>query len=72
MEINIGRFFTTSSFFSSVGVNMPFHYVQLGLGGKVPALKQYDCLPENLYWIRGVDREPLLFQGEPWIQTPRA
>jgi len=59
-EINAGRFFTTSNFFSTLGCNMPDIYVQMGLNNKPPTgLKQYDPLPENIYWIRQPDSEPI-------------
>jgi len=65
-EINLGRFFTTSNFFSQAGSNMPYYYVQLAFGEKLPQLPQYNALEADLYWVRGVDREPRLFQGTKW------
>ncbi|MBI4834623.1 MAG: ATP-grasp domain-containing protein [Planctomycetes bacterium] len=65
-EVNAGRFFTTSNFFSLAGVNMPYYYVKLAYGEKLPQLKQYNALPENLYWIRLPDKGPILVKGERW------
>lgn len=59
-EINAGRFFTTSDFFSEAGINMPETYVKLGLGLKIPKLKTINAVAKHLYWIRGVDRTPTL------------
>jgi len=61
-EINIGRFFTTSYFFTKAGVtydvplsNMPSIYVKLGMGLDIPKGQNMDILPENLYWYRHID-----------------
>lgn len=62
-EINPGRMFTTSFFFSYASkilrkdsnVNIPYLYVELAYGESVPCLQQYDALPENVYWIRHMD-----------------
>jgi len=65
-EINAGRFFTTSNFFAKIGVNMPYIYVKLAYEKKVPDLSKYNAAPEGLYWIRSVDRDPILVKGERW------
>jgi predicted ATP-grasp superfamily ATP-dependent carboligase len=65
-EINAGRFFTTSNFFARAGLNMPYYYVKLAFGDKVPPLKPYDFLPVGLYWIRLPDKGPILMKGEKW------
>lgn len=54
-EINCGRFFTTSYFFTAAGVNIPDYYVKLALGEPIPELPPYDLLEEGLYWIRHMD-----------------
>ena len=54
-EINAGRFFTTSNFYTHAGVNIPYAYLQLGFGFEPPHYEQYDPLPEGLYWVRMVD-----------------
>jgi hypothetical protein len=60
-EINIGRFFTTTLFFTFAGLNMPYIYTKLAFGEKpdVPEPKLNPVEP-GLLWVRGMDREPLL------------
>lgn len=55
IEINPGRFFTTSNFFSVAGCNMPYYYVKLALGEELPKLKKFDALKKDLYWLRLID-----------------
>jgi len=71
-EINPGRFFTTSNFFSEAGSNMPYYYVRLAFGERLPALPAYNPLEADLYWVRGVDRTPTLLRGEAWIAKSAA
>ena len=71
-EINIGRFFTTSDFFSRAGLNMPAMYLELGLGRNVESVPKFDALPAGLYWVRGVDTEPKLLREEQWCSIDRA
>lgn len=60
-EINISRFFTTVYFFTKAGLNMPKIYKDIALYNKFPSLdKKINPLPDNLLWIRGMDREPIL------------
>lgn len=59
-EINCGRFFTTNNFFSAAGANMPYDYVCLGLGRSIPERPRFDALDAGLYWIRGMDRAPVM------------
>ena len=54
-EINAGRFFTTSLFFSTLGANMPYLYIKLGLGEHIERQLKYNAVPENMYWIRQID-----------------
>ena len=54
-EINAGRFFTTSIFFSAAGCNMPYYYVKSAFNEYIPPLKLVNPLPKNLYWIRNID-----------------
>ena len=58
-EINAGRFFTTSDFFSTLGANMPNDYVQLGT---IMNRRQHNAVPKDYYWIRTVDTEPKCIQ----------
>jgi phosphoribosylamine-glycine ligase len=62
-EINPGRMFTTSFFFSYASkvlrgdyfANIPYLYVKLAFKESVPDLQKYDVLPEDVYWIRHMD-----------------
>lgn len=63
-EINAGRFFTTSYFFTRAGSNMPYYYVKLGLGEAIPGLPEFNALPAGLYWIRHIDCPTVLKKKE--------
>jgi len=65
-EINTGRFFTTSFFFTKAGINMPYIYIKLGFGEPIPKIKQYDIVDEGVYWIRHMDSEPKLIREGDW------
>ncbi|MGQ9744314.1 MAG: ATP-binding protein [Candidatus Bathycorpusculaceae bacterium] len=62
-EINAGRMFTTSFFFSYASkilrkdyyANIPYLYVKLAFEEKIPEIPKYNILPENVYWIRHID-----------------
>jgi len=54
-EINTGRFFTTSFFFTKAGINMPYYYVKLAFGEDIPELPRYNAIPEGVYWCRHID-----------------
>jgi len=54
-EINAGRFFTTSLFFTRAGVNFPHLYLRMAFGEQLPKLPQFDPIRENLHWIRHID-----------------
>lgn len=68
LEINAGRFFTTSNNFSTAGLNMPYYYVKMALDGResLPKLPQYNGIPEGWYWIRLMDMGYKLVKGEQW------
>ncbi len=66
-EINAGRFFTTSNFFSQAAdrcqipdANMPLLVVKMALENYIPFYNQVNPLPENLYWIRHIDCPAIL------------
>jgi len=60
-EINIGRFFTTSFFFTKLGLNMPYIYLKLAFDEELPEIeKKINPLPLGYTWIRGMDTEPVL------------
>jgi carbamoyl-phosphate synthase large subunit len=70
-EINAGRFFTTSYFFTSAGVkfnvpkaNMPYLYVKLAYDEEIPEGEKYSILPDNLFWIRHIDCGDHLIEGK--------
>ncbi|MGD8505370.1 MAG: hypothetical protein PVF15_01745 [Candidatus Bathyarchaeota archaeon] len=62
-EINAGRMFTTSFFFSYAGkilydnylANIPYLYVKLAYKEVVSDTSKYNALPEELFWIRHID-----------------
>ena len=62
-EINVGRFFTTSYFFSHAGMkhnrpyaNMPDLMLKLAFDEPLSDdILQYNALPKGLYWIRHID-----------------
>jgi carbamoylphosphate synthase large subunit len=62
-EINPGRMFTTSFFFSyaskmlrgDFAANIPYLYVLLAYKEAVPELPKYNILPKDVYWIRHMD-----------------
>lgn len=62
-EINVGRFFTTSYFFSHAGsvynrdyANMPALMLKLAFDEPLTSnIPQYNALPADLYWIRHID-----------------
>jgi carbamoyl-phosphate synthase large subunit len=68
-EINAGRFFTTSIFFSQAGCNMPYYYTRMAYDEPLPELPKFNALPEDLYWVRMVDMGDRLLQNGEW-QTP--
>jgi len=72
-EINPGRMFTTSFFFSyaskkilgNYNSNFPYLYVKLAFQEQLPAMPKYNTLPKDLYWIRHIDAPAkLLKDGE--------
>lgn len=62
-EINPGRMFTTSFFFSYASkmlfndfrINIPYLYTKLAFKESIPKLEKYDVLPADVYWIRHMD-----------------
>lgn len=60
-EINIGRFFTTTYFFTAAGLNMPYIFTKLAFCETPPLPEQrVNPLPTGLLWLRGMDRDPVL------------
>jgi hypothetical protein len=62
-EINPGRMFTTSCFFSFASnvlrkdffANIPYLYTKLAYKETIPDLPKYNVLPADVYWIRHMD-----------------
>lgn len=62
-EINAGRMFTTSFFFSyaskvlyeNYSANIPYLYLRVAYKENLPDIPRYNVLPEDLYWIRHLD-----------------
>jgi biotin carboxylase len=69
-EINPGRFFTTSNFFATAGLNMPHYYVKLAYGEKLHELPVTDALEEGLYWVRMMDMGFKLVREHEWRAEP--
>jgi len=65
-EVNVGRFFTTSNFFSKLGCNMPYLMVRLARGDSIPPVPQYDAVPPGFYWVRLMDGGPILVRDGEW------
>lgn len=66
MEVNAGRFFTTSLFYPTAGVNMPYIYVALGLGLPIPEIEPYNSVKKDIYWIRVADGGPAMVSEGKW------
>ena len=69
-EINIGRFFTTSNFFAAAGSNMPHSFVRLAFGDELPSLPVYNAVPQDIYWIRLIDKGPVLVHEKEFRTAP--
>lgn len=62
-EINPGRMFTTSYFFSyaskilrdDYAANIPYLYMRLAYKETIPDISKYNILPRDVYWIRHMD-----------------
>lgn len=70
-EINAGRFFTTSYFFSFASkkfnlplANMPYVLIKLAFNETIPKGSKYNILPKDLYWIRHIDCSEHLVQAK--------
>lgn len=64
-EVNYGRYFTTSNFFASIGINTPYEEYMYVTSGKVPD-KKIDQIKDEMYWIRGLDHQPVLMETLPY------
>ena len=66
IEINIGRFFTTSNFFARLGANMPNDYVRIAHGEEPLTVKPYNAVPKGWLWVRLMDKGPILVRDGEW------
>ncbi len=73
-EINCGRFFTTSLFFTRAGVNMPYLYLKLAFEEELPKVAATNPVPAGLLWLRHMDcptvliREDQIQCNTPWTE----
>jgi glutathione synthase/RimK-type ligase-like ATP-grasp enzyme len=70
-EVNAGRFFTTSNFFATAGLNLPELFVRCALGDRLEPVGS-SPLPPDLFWIRMVDMGYRLVPGDdldPWARA---
>jgi carbamoyl-phosphate synthase large subunit len=65
-EINAGRFFTTSNFFTEAGSNMPYYYIKMGFNEELPEFPKYNAVKKDLYWIRLIDCGHKMIGREDW------
>jgi carbamoylphosphate synthase large subunit len=62
MEINCGRFFTTSNFFAALDVNMPLMICDMLETGKPLSedKRKIEAIKDCYWWVRGLDKAPTL------------
>lgn len=67
MEINVGRFFTTSYFFSAAWCNMPYYYTKMAYGESLNYTgPKFNCIPAGWCWVRMVDMGYKLIKNNEW------
>jgi carbamoyl-phosphate synthase large subunit len=62
-EVNYGRYFTTSNFFATFGMNTPVAELQYFLKEEIPDNKINSIRP-GIYWVRSLDSEPVWYTIE--------
>lgn len=60
-EINYGRFFTTSDFFSTLGINTPYE-LYLYVTKQCLPVKRINTSAPDILWIRGLDTNPKMIK----------
>jgi carbamoyl-phosphate synthase large subunit len=70
-ELNAGRFFNTSYYFTAAGANMPYLHIALALGLPFEEVPQYNAVPAGLYWLRHIDSGRQLVKEGDWRGVPR-
>ena len=68
-EVNPGRFFTTSLFFSTIGINMPLIFVKLAYEEVIPKVSSTNSTPAEIYWVRIPDGGPVMIKDNKWTFT---
>ena|SRR3989338_1043215 len=66
MEINPGRFFTTSLFFPTAGVNMPYIFTKLAFGEEITKVAPYNSVEKDIFWMRIPDGGPVMVKDGQW------
>lgn len=69
IEVNAGRFFTTSNFFAHAGSNMPYLLIKMAFGEKLPVLPKYNAIPKDLYWVRMIDMGYKIVEDDKWTSN---
>jgi carbamoyl-phosphate synthase large subunit len=69
-EVNCGRFFTTSHFFTAAGINIPHLYVRLAYGEALPSVPRYCAVEPGLHWVRHMDCPAVLRRDEDLRAAP--
>lgn len=59
-EVNYGRYFTTSDFFATHGVNTPYDELRYATLGIAPEVK-LGAIKDEIYWVRGLDHAPISY-----------
>ena len=66
-ELNAGRFFNTSYYFTAAGANMPYLHIAMALDlPDKPELPQFNAVPKDLYWLRHIDSGRRLVKEGKW------
>ena len=69
-ELNAGRFFNTSYYFTAAGANMPYLHIAMALGLPFPEIAQFNAVPADLYWLRHIDSGRCLIKEGDWRGVP--
>ena len=59
-EINCGRFFTASWFWTRAGANLPYAFISLADDERAAALPPHHSAPDGQLWIRRIDADSTL------------
>ncbi|GAG35474.1 unnamed protein product, partial [marine sediment metagenome] len=65
-ELNAGRFFNTSYYFTAAGANMPYIHIALALGLPFDEIPEFNAVPKDLYWLRHIDSGRCLVKEGDW------